>query len=141
MKKTIFALDDREHATVLAALRYWQRLGNDASPEIDIAGSDPLSNSEIDDLCEALNLAEPTRIAVTTEGGLITAIVSDNDDLIGVPILVIDYDTEGVLASETVIVPTAGGGESSDAVVALYSIERAGIDLPHVFGEVGGDER
>ena len=54
-------LSERELATVLAALRFWQR----AVPEKDakaysplhFASCRPLSNSEIDWLCERLNTA------------------------------------------------------------------------------------
>lgn len=56
-------LNDRELATVLAALRYWQREGQMSSGhEHDIATDgdslEALSNAEIDALCEALNAAE-----------------------------------------------------------------------------------
>lgn len=53
-------LGPRELATVLAGLRYWQRLGvGEGGPEEDIAtdgGSiEPLNEVEIDALCERLN--------------------------------------------------------------------------------------
>jgi signal transduction histidine kinase len=55
-----YHLDDREHATVLAALRYWQREGGImALREWDIASNDetlvPLDDKDIDALCERLN--------------------------------------------------------------------------------------
>jgi len=54
------ALDDRELATVLAALRYWQREGwISGGHEHDIATNgdtlEPLGADEIDALCERLN--------------------------------------------------------------------------------------
>jgi hypothetical protein len=54
-------LTDRELATVLAALRYWQQelaANNDAAPISDHFqdGPTPLTVDEIDDLCERLNL-------------------------------------------------------------------------------------
>jgi hypothetical protein len=54
-------LSDRELATVLAALRYWQHdLGaNEDEPPISehfADGAVPLSVTEIDDLCERLNV-------------------------------------------------------------------------------------
>lgn len=53
------ALDDRETATILAALRYWQREGcMSAGPEQDIAPDDPMTEAEIDDLCERLNFSD-----------------------------------------------------------------------------------
>jgi hypothetical protein len=57
----LYKLDNREHATVLAALRYWQRKGlmDDPVAELDIASDggtlDPLAADEIDALCEGLN--------------------------------------------------------------------------------------
>ena len=52
-------MNKRELATVLAALRYWQRkLPIGAKPEADIAtdgGIEPLSAEEIDALCEKIN--------------------------------------------------------------------------------------
>ena len=55
-------LDKRELATVLAALRYWQqqvvpiaRIGDDIAT--DVRHVIPLSDAEIDRLCERLNLA------------------------------------------------------------------------------------
>lgn len=62
-------LDEREHATVMAALRYWQRraitvdgLDLDTVPETDIATNagalDYLGETEIDALCERINTLE-----------------------------------------------------------------------------------
>lgn len=53
-------LDDRELATILAALRFWQRrsFGQGwAESEIATEGGTlcPLNTPEIDDLCERLN--------------------------------------------------------------------------------------
>lgn len=57
--KTV-AFDRRELATVLAALRFWQRMGIlDGGYEYDIAADigsfEPLSDREIDALCERIN--------------------------------------------------------------------------------------
>lgn len=62
-------LNSREHATVLAALRYWQRhqahiimRGVTTMPEDAIATNsgtlEPLSRAEIDALCDRLNVLE-----------------------------------------------------------------------------------
>ena len=53
-------LEHRELSTILAALRYWQREGlmsngHEASIACDGGGIEPLTASEIDDLCERLN--------------------------------------------------------------------------------------
>lgn len=61
-KVAILALSEPEQATVIAALRFWQRLGNRQHlPEWDIAtNADKLKDSEvlddvaIDDLCERI---------------------------------------------------------------------------------------
>lgn len=64
---TTITLTDAEHATVLAALRYWQREGitGDPPPEEDIATDAgkfaPLDTQAIDRLCERLNMPAPPR--------------------------------------------------------------------------------
>lgn len=74
-------LDDREHATVMAALRMWQRNGLGSStllakfPEYDIATNagaieTPLDDAEIDTLCERINIshrATPEQIATARQ--------------------------------------------------------------------------
>jgi hypothetical protein len=58
------ALDARELATVLAALRNWQThlCVNDGLPGAEFAehfeGIDPMTDEEIDELCERLNCGE-----------------------------------------------------------------------------------
>ena len=56
-------LSDRELATVLAALRYWQDVmypyGAAAYPE-HFEETEPLTAREIDDLCERLNAERGT---------------------------------------------------------------------------------
>lgn len=57
-------LDPRQLDTILAALRYWQREGQGSSGhERDIAEEhgDALNANEIDELCERINGASPTR--------------------------------------------------------------------------------
>lgn len=56
----VYALESVELNTILAALRFWQRKGNiSGMPEWEIAtnGSeeDPMSDEDIDALCESLN--------------------------------------------------------------------------------------
>jgi hypothetical protein len=50
-------MNDRELATVLAALRYWQQdlAENDSPISEHFAEHTPLTVEEIDDLCERLN--------------------------------------------------------------------------------------
>ncbi len=55
-------LNNREVATVLAALRHWQRVTNPRLELEEIASDggtlEPLSVEEIDDLCERINCSE-----------------------------------------------------------------------------------
>lgn len=53
-------LTDRELATVLAALRLWQSQDGETNSELNAIASnegqcEPLTEEEIDDLCERLN--------------------------------------------------------------------------------------
>jgi hypothetical protein len=60
----VIRLTDRELATVLAALRYWQRELDECGPPPIAEPFDdaitPLTADEIDDLCERLNTTENT---------------------------------------------------------------------------------
>jgi hypothetical protein len=63
-------LTDRELATVLAALRYWQQdlAENDDGPISDhFIDHTPLTVEEIDDLCERLNVSP---VVLLTEGSI-----------------------------------------------------------------------
>ena len=56
-------LTNRELATALAALRYWQRegvmsCGHEGSIACNGGDIEPLTGTEIDDLCERLNVEE-----------------------------------------------------------------------------------
>lgn len=89
-------LDQRQHATILAALRYWQREGLSSSGhEVDIATDggtlEPLSASEIDDLCVAVNAFTVPVVVLETEGGVIYRATST----MPVRVVVLDEDTEG----------------------------------------------
>jgi hypothetical protein len=75
----LFSIDDREHATILAALRYWQRKGLESpAPEDDIATNAGtligLSAEEIDELCEWINcsipIPDPGRVVGSARGVL-----------------------------------------------------------------------
>lgn len=79
MSNTIHVFTDEEQATVLAALRFWQRAGHGASstpPEWDIATNEgtvePLDEPAIDDLCERINTSED-------EFGILPALESFED--------------------------------------------------------------
>jgi hypothetical protein len=88
----------RNLATVLAALRYWQREGvGSAGHEQNIATDDgawsAMSVEEIDELCEAINLDEPIAPAVVLEinGGVVNCVRASAP----MRVVVLDEDTEG----------------------------------------------
>lgn len=58
IERDTLILSTRELATVLAALRFWQRKADPRDPEMEIATDDgiaALTDSQIDALCERLN--------------------------------------------------------------------------------------
>jgi hypothetical protein len=63
-------------------------------------------------------------ITVVVEGGLVTAVVSDDPALIGKSFTVVDYDIEGADEVDQV---EQSDGELVDAVVWGDSIEKAAI--------------
>lgn len=98
---------DRELATVLAALRLWQRgscgttgtqerVLEAAHAELAIASDDerlvPLTAAEIDELCERLNTPQdlPT-VVLNVEGGAIHAVASN----LPARCIILDSDVEG----------------------------------------------
>ena len=87
--------DSRNTATILAALRFWQRKGSATEAEFQLASDDnsflPLDSDEIDALCEVIN----------TDATLPTAVIEINGGAIyctrsNVPmrVLVLDEDLE-----------------------------------------------
>ena len=48
-------LNDRETATVLAALRHFQYIDSDAMKDEHFTDVEPLNNNQIDELCERIN--------------------------------------------------------------------------------------
>ncbi len=69
-------MNERQVGTALAALRLWQRqTDGEARREDDIASNggrvEPLSDEEIDELCEALNFQRGPRIVVEIWNGII----------------------------------------------------------------------
>jgi hypothetical protein len=92
---SVHTLDSRELATVLAALRYWQRLAlaqEERGPEDDIASDGGtlsiLQPSEIDALCERINCEDAPIVKVRVSGG----VVQEVETPLGLVIKVFDYD-------------------------------------------------
>lgn len=106
------AVDDRELATVLAALRGHQR--QTCAPDLlDIATSGglyvPLTDDEIDGLCERLNCgtlpSQDVNVVVELDGGLVEGIVADRP----IKVRVVDYDVEGADPDGLVLIPQDKG--------------------------------
>lgn len=92
----------RQRATILAALRLWQRTALTSEvplPEDDIAtngGTDVLMQpGEIDALCEELNCPAPLLLQV--EGGVVHNV---SGKFLGQEVIIHDYDVDGVPEDE-----------------------------------------
>jgi hypothetical protein len=117
--------DKRQSATILAALRYWQREGLMSSGhEQDIATDgnsiDALDAEDIDALCEQINVPAATPIIVVgCEGGLVQGASSNIE---GLSMIVLDYDTEGCDDDEITEVPQSDTVELESAIVGLHTV-------------------
>lgn len=117
--------DARQHSTILAALRFWQREGLlSGGHEHDIATLEgrieALTAEEIDALCEQINCAEPPVVVAQVEGGAVHGVSSNAP----VRLVILDSDTEG--ADEECVIKVDGHD--------VYLIERT-LDVPA--GEFG----
>lgn len=124
------AVDGRELATVLAALRDHQR--RTCPPDLlDIATNgdrhEPLTGEEIDRLCERLNcdvLPPPeVNIVVELDGGLVEGVVADRPAIVRI----VDYDVEGADPDDLVMVPR-DHGDPVPASVSGWTVESDCID-------------
>lgn len=120
--------DPRALATILAALRYWQREGlASAGHEQDIATDGgvlaALTADEIDALCEDLNVAEPEIPAVVVEinGGMVQCVRSSAP----VRVVILDADTEG---GDTDNIHEINGEETYVHDCVLTQFEGVGYD-------------
>lgn len=87
---------DREHATILNALRFWQAAGRPAFPEYfeEIPGG-PVAEDDVDAFIERINADVTLSILLTIESGIVcSAYVPGAAD--NIAINVIDLDTDGV---------------------------------------------
>lgn len=100
MSQTIISVDTAELATILAALRFYQREGlgkpSNRSDDIHLIATDgdsqiSLDAEGIDAICERINLNEPVRCLIGLEGGLVTGVTSN----VMLEFTVLDYDVEG----------------------------------------------
>ncbi len=99
MSQTIISVDGAELATILAALRFYQREGqgepSNRCDDIHHIATDgdtqtSLNKEGIDALCERINLAEPVRCLIGIEGGLVMGVTSN----VLLEFTVLDYDVE-----------------------------------------------
>ena len=139
MPHTIIKVSNREHATILAALRHWQRVPGEAlMHEDDIATNggelEALSPPEIDELCERINgdTAHLGSVAIDVDGGLVGDFFTDDPELIGrLDLVVIDYDVDGADPAECIGVRD-GVGESDLAGVSVRTLERSIVGLREI---------
>ena len=66
------------------------------------------------------------RIAVVLEGGLFQAAVTNHPSLLGIEVMIIDYDTEGTEGLVPVLQPD---GDIAFAAVSVAVVDRTDIDL------------
>jgi hypothetical protein len=93
----LYKLDDRAVATLLAALRLYQREKDKGRLAEEIAtiatnmgASRALNGHEIDTLCERINLNNDTvRAIVQVSGGVVQEIITDTSNL---EVVLVDYD-------------------------------------------------
>ena len=111
MSQTIISVDAAELATILAALRFYQRAGQgdpaNRSEDIHLIATDgdsqiSLDAEGIDAICERINLNEPVRCLIGLEGGLVTGVTSN----VLLEFTVLDYDVEGCDDDEVMTIPS-----------------------------------
>jgi hypothetical protein len=90
--------NDSEHATILAALRWYQQMAPDLPDDIRKIATNGgaikrLSAAGIDELCERVNAGEPPviGIGITVEDGLVQAVFTDKEG-VTIDCIKADYD-------------------------------------------------
>jgi hypothetical protein len=68
-------------------------------------------------------------LIVVMDGGMISAVVSDDNRLVGMPVDIIDYDTDGA-EDEDLVAVHQGDGSSVDAYHCTMRVERPTIRIP-----------
>ncbi|MBB3268822.1 hypothetical protein FHW79_006498 [Azospirillum sp. OGB3] len=104
------------------------------NPDAGFAYSDPgTMRADLETLEAIVADNSPQRLAVVLDGGLVQAVVGENVP-VDLEVAIIDYDTLGAEDSDLMSVHQSDGS-TAEAVVALQSIERPGIDLNSVFNQ------
>lgn len=62
-------------------------------------------------------------IVVTLEGGLVQSVSSDEPDMVGKAVTIIDYDAEGADPGDVERVPQ-GRGKTADAIISMQEVGR-----------------
>lgn len=130
------AVNDRELATLLAALRLYQQ-ADCPTDLLDIATNggahNPMTPDEIDGLCEKINAGgqheDIPDVVVAIEGGLVSGVVADRP----VRLLTVDYDTEGAQAHDLTLVPQ-DNHDPVEAIVGEWSGNALAIDPGWIAG-------
>ncbi len=90
MSSTTVSLDERQLATVLAALRFWQASGAPEVPEF----TEAVSADEVDDLCEHINTHQKITVVAVVEGD--GTVIGAHANAEGIEVLAFYPDTFGV---------------------------------------------
>lgn len=122
---------------MLAALRFWQA-HQPAAPYVesldreqaqmiegiihDFDGGE-LSASDIDDLCERINVDDTPRLIVAVDEGIVRMVASDCEALHGIEYALLDFDIEGSDDDRIEVVGTKRDDNPIEAFVTLDSIE------------------
>jgi hypothetical protein len=122
-------IDDKEHATILAALRLYQqnyyRIPHDVNTIATNAGKHaPLKPEALSTLCERINEpGEPTiTIGLNIEGGNVQNVMTDSLGVL-IDCIKVDWDTEGADDDELTPVPFPVVGGPEDARVVTETVE------------------
>ena len=70
-------------------------------------------------------------LVIALEGGLVQAVVTDQSDLLGKEVLVIDYDTEGADPDEISLIPQEDGS-IAEACTRWVPVSLASIDIENI---------
>lgn len=81
--------------------------------------------------------AEERRILVAIEGGLVTAVCTDDKSLRDLSVAVIDYDTEGADPEDVHTIPQSRG-EPAECLGHIESIQQCNLDMDAVFDALSG---
>jgi len=136
MANTLHKFTPEQRDALLAALRYYQ-LGCQHDPDhrgddiADIATNggahSGLGYDEIDGLCEDINCTGGAQLLISLEGGLVSAVVSRDQALLGLDVLVVDYDATAEETQDVFV--QQSDGEAPDVYAYWTGVERQTITI------------